>query len=67
MNLIILTLTQKNLVDEGDIVGMENVSPANTFRYNLDKQAHIESKLGYSVNHLIQDSDSIVMWSEEMI
>ena len=65
MKLIILNKSQKDLVDIGSIVGIENHSPTGTFRYNLDKREHIESILG-DVSDKIVDSSEITMWDESI-
>jgi len=46
MEHIVLNAEQKAQVDTDSIKGIENYSPANTFRYNLDKREHIEDILG---------------------
>jgi hypothetical protein len=60
MQIINLNAEQKAQVDTDVIVGIENFSPANTFRYNLDKREHIESILG-DVSEYIVDLDTVVM------
>ena len=65
MNLIILNAEQKAQVDTDVIVGIENHSPAGTFRYNLDKRQHIEGILG-DVSEYIVDLDDIVMSDPEL-
>jgi hypothetical protein len=65
MNLIILNAEQKAQVDTDVIVGIENFSPANTFRYNMDKLLHIENILG-DVSEYIVDLDTIVMSDPEL-
>jgi hypothetical protein len=59
MDLIILNAEQKAQVDTDVIVGIANHSPANTYRYNLDKRQHIESILG-DVSEYIKSKDEIV-------
>ena len=65
MNLIILNAEQKAQVDTDVIVGIENFSPAGTFRYNMDKLLHIENILG-DVSEYIVDLDTIVMSDPEL-
>jgi len=65
MELIVLNKKQKAQVDTDVIVGIENYSPADTFRYNLDKREHIESILG-DVSEYIVDLDTIVMSDPEL-
>jgi len=60
MQIINLNAEQKAQVDTDVIVGIENYSPANTFRYNVDKRQHIEGILG-DVSEYIVDLDDIVM------
>jgi len=65
MEHIVLNAEQKAQVDTDVIVGVENFSPANTFRYNLDKRAHIEDILG-DVSEMIMGPDDIVMSDPEL-
>ena len=60
MQIINLNAEQKAQVDTDVIVGIENYSPAGTFRYNVDKRQHIEGILG-DVSEYIVDLDDIVM------
>ena len=60
MQIINLNAEQKAQVDTDVIVGIENFSPAGTFRYNMDKLLHIENILG-DVSEYIVDLDTIVM------
>ncbi len=60
MQIINLNAEQKAQVDTDVIVGIENYSPAGTYRYNVDKRNHIENILG-DVSEYIVDLDTIVM------
>jgi len=65
MQIINLNAEQKAQVDTDVIVGIENFSPAGTFRYNMDKLLHIENILG-DVSEYIVDLDAIVMLDPEL-
>lgn len=65
MQIINLNAEQKAQVDTDVIVGIENYSPAGTFRYNVDKRQHIEGILG-DVSEYIVDLDDIVMSDPEL-
>jgi len=65
MQIINLNAEQKAQVDTDVIVGIENFSPAGTFRYNMDKLLHIENILG-DVSEYIVDLDTIVMLDPEL-
>jgi hypothetical protein len=65
MKLINLPYPLNEQVDTDVIVGIENFSPAGTFRYNMDKLLHIESILG-DVSEYIVDLDTIVMSDPEL-
>lgn len=59
MNLINLPHPLNEQVDTSTIKGIPNFSPENTFRYNMDKQSHIESILG-DISQYIVDRSEIV-------
>ena len=46
MNLIVLPKELATQIDTDTIKGIDNVSPENTVRYNVDKTEHIKSVLG---------------------
>jgi glutamine phosphoribosylpyrophosphate amidotransferase len=46
MKLIVLPKELAPQIDTDTIMGIDNVSPENTVRYNIDKSEHIKSVLG---------------------
>lgn len=59
MDIINLPSPLNTQVDTDTIKGIANFSPENTFRYNMDKQTHIESILG-DISQYIVDRSEIV-------
>ena len=65
MELYNLPKAQSEIVDAGEnsVKGVENFSPVNTFRYNVDKSPLIMSKLNLTLVELEQylvDSSTLV-------
>lgn len=57
MNLIVLPYPLNEQVDTETIKGVANFQPENTFRYNMDKQSHIESILGDISQYMVDRSE----------
>ena len=55
-------------IDTDTIKGIDNVSPENTVRYNIDKSEHIKSVLGVdNLSEYLMDVSEITMWNDEQI
>jgi hypothetical protein len=59
MKLINLPFPLNESVDTSTVRGIANYSPANTFRYNLDKKAHIEAILGDISEYIVERSEIV--------
>ena len=71
MELYNLPKAQSEIVDAGEnsVKGVENFSPVNTFRYNVDKEQLILIKLGISLDELVNkyliDSSTLVYFNQQ--
>ena len=55
-------------IETDTIKGISNVSPVDTVRYNLDKDAHIKAALVVDdLSQYIMDMSEITMWVDDVI
>ena len=61
MILLVLPKEKASLIDTDNIKGIENYTPENTVRYNLDKTEHIKTVLGLDdLSEYVMDSSDVV-------